>query len=451
MEFFDKMELPYGGEKSMQANNALGSSLSYIEQNLKTTIAANELADMVGYSVWHYYRLFAQVTGLPVAAYICKRRLDCALVEISEGRKAVDVVLEYGFDTYAGFYKAFVKMYGCSPKKYLSIYGKYQEKKSGGFYMLTEHELREVLANWDVPQNLPLTDIWIMDGAAISGNVWSFGDGYVLKAGERIPLLKNIKIQKALAAQGFMAATPVATKAGDEYLDGEQIFTLTHKIPGSPLKKEDRFGESRKNFGFKYGISIAKLHQTLAGLETEIMPNETNLYEQVIEWAMPNVKKQNEQWGLGLSDEFFHDYTETFGLIFSKLPKQIIHRDVHPSNILFDNGEVNGFINFDLSERNVRLWDPCYCSTGLLCEWRGVDNIQEKWPDVLAGVLLGYDSVNHLSPEEKQAVFYVICSIQMICVAYFESVDKFKELAKTNREMLQFIAWKKEYISGIFN
>jgi crossover junction endodeoxyribonuclease RuvC len=32
------------------------------------------------------------------------------------------VVLEYGFDTYAGFYRAFVKMYGCSPKKYLSIY-----------------------------------------------------------------------------------------------------------------------------------------------------------------------------------------------------------------------------------------------------------------------------------------------------------------------------------------
>ena len=435
----------------MQANDALRSSLSYIEHNLKTTIAANELADMVGYSVWHYYRLFVQVTGLPVAAYICKRRLDCALIEISEGRKAVDVVLEYGFDTYAGFYKAFVKMYGCSPKKYLSIYGKYKVKKSGGFYMLTEHELRAVLANWDVPQNLPLNDIWIMDGAAISGNVWSFGDGYVLKAGERIPLLKNLKIQKALAAQGFMAATPVATKAGAEYLDGEQIFTLTHKIPGDPLKKDDRFGESRKDFGLKYGKSIAKLHQALAGLEAEIMPNETNLYEQVIEWAMPNVKKQNEQWGLGLSNEFFHDYTETFGSIFSKLPKQLIHHDVHPSNILFDNGEVSGFIDFDLSERNIRLWDPCYCSTGLLSEWHGVDNIQEKWPDVLAGVMLGYDSVNHLSPEEKQAVFYVICSIQMICVAYFESVDELKELAKTNREMLQFIAPKKEFITRILN
>ena len=73
-----------------------------------------------------------------------------------------------------------------------------------------------------------------------------------------------------------------------------------------------------------------------------------------------------------------------------------------------------------------------------------MDHIQEKWPDVLTGVMLGYDSVNHLSPEEKQTVFYVICSIQMIYVAYLESVEEYKELAKTNREMLRFIAQNKE-------
>ena len=435
----------------MQSINAIKSGLEYIEEHLKTTVTANELACLAGYSVWYYYRLFAQVTGLPVAAYICKRRLDRALVEISDGRKAIDVVLEYGFDTYAGFYKAFVRMYGCSPKKYLSIYGKYQITKTGDFYMYTEHELREALSHWDVPQNLPLTDIWVRDGAVISGNVWSFGDGYVLKAGERVPLLKNLKIQKALAAQGFTAATPIVTKSGAEYLDGKQIFTLTHKIPGAPLGKDERFGDTRREFGIKYGKSIAGLHRALAKLEDEIMPDETNLYSQVTEWAMPNVKKQNEQWGLGLSDEFFSDYTETFGAIFAKLPRQLIHHDIHPSNILFENGVVSGFIDFDLCERNVRLWDPCYCSTGILCEWRDVDNIQDKWPDVLAGVMHGYDSVNHLTPEEKRAVFYVICSIQMICAAYFESVEEFRELAKTNREMLQFISGKKEYIMRIFD
>ncbi len=117
----------------------------------------------------------------------------------------------------------------------------------------------------------------------------------------------------------------------------------------------------------------------------------------------------------------------------------MIHRDSNPSNILFDGGEVTGFVDFDLSERNVRLWDPCYCATGILSEWRGVGDIYEKWLDVLEGIISGYDNVNPLTFEEKQAIFYVICSIQMICIAYFESVTEDKELAETSREMLRFI------------
>ena len=41
-------------------------SLDYIEDNLRTEIAATELADMAGFSLFHYYRLFQQATGLPV-------------------------------------------------------------------------------------------------------------------------------------------------------------------------------------------------------------------------------------------------------------------------------------------------------------------------------------------------------------------------------------------------
>jgi hypothetical protein len=85
-----------------------------------------------------------------------------------------------------------------------------------------------------------------------------------------------------------------------------------------------------------------------------------------------------------------------------------------------------------------------------LSEWRGVDDIYEKWPDILEGIICGYDNVNPLTFEEKQALFYVICSISMICVAYFEGVDKYKELAKPSRKMLKFI-WENEmHIRKVF-
>ena len=151
-----------------------------------------------------------------------------------------------------------------------------------------------------------------------------------------------------------------------------------------------------------------------------------------------------------LSDSFFDEYIGTFGELFEKLSKQLIHRDPNPSNILFDGDRVSGFIDFDLSHRNIRLFDPCYCATGILSEWRGVENIYDKWPEILTGILHGYDSINPLTTEEKQAVFYVICSIQMIFVAYCEPRSEFKALAKTNRDMLQFFVENKTRIMEIF-
>jgi len=432
----------------MQIPDIIKSGLDYIEENLKTDITAEELAMMAHYSTYHYYRLFSSVMGSSVSSYILKRRLDHALSEIAGGRKAIDVVLEYGFDTYAGFYKAFVRMYGCSPKKYLSIYKNHIPKKPEVAIMYSEKDLRKVLENWDIERGLPIADVYIMDGAKASGNVWKVGADYILKTGDREKLLKNLKVAKALSKQGLTSSVPVPTKTGAEYLDGKEIFVLSHGIKGNPLSKSDRYGDNCAEFGVKYGKSIARLHKALKEVQDEVLPDEVDLFKNVTEWALPNVRLQNAQWSMGLSDEFFTDYIDTFGKLYDKLPKQLIHYDPNPSNILFENGEVSGFIDFDLSEINVRLWDPCYCATGLLVESSA--DAYEKWLDILGGILHGYDSENKLTEEEKQAVFYVICSIQMICVAYFESREEFRELAKVNRKMLMYIVENKENIRRVF-
>ncbi len=424
------------------------TALDYIEENLKTDITAEELAKRANYSTYHYCRLFSSVMGSSVAGYILKRRLDHALAEIARGRKGIDVVLEYGFDTYAGFYKAFVRMYGCSPKKYLRIYQEHKPTKPEVANMYAEKELRTILENWDIKKNLPIGDIYIMDGAKVSGNVWKVGNDYILKTGDREKLMKNLKISKALHKQGFVSSLPVPTKTGNEYLDGKELFILTQGLKGNPLPKSDRFGDHRIQFGEKYGRSMARLHKALKAVQKDMSLDEVNLYKNVTDWALPNVKRQNMQWGLGLDDSFFDDYIESFGKLYDKLPKQLIHRDTNPSNILFEDDEVRGFVDFDLSEVNVRLWDVCYCATGILSE--SSDEAYEKWLDILGGILHGYDLEGQLTLEEKQAVFYVICSIQMICVAFFESVDEYKELAKTNRRMLQFIVQNQDQITGIF-
>ncbi len=67
-------------------------------------------------------------------------------------------------------------------------------------------------------------------------------------------------------------------------------------------------------------------------------------------------------------NSFYDDYLETFGRLYPDLPRHIIHRDPNPSNIIMRDGKITGFIDFELSERNIRIFDPCYASTAILSE-----------------------------------------------------------------------------------
>ena len=62
-------------------------SIDYIEQNLKTDITAEELSEMAGFSMFHYYRLFQSAVGMPVMQYITRRRLLHAMYDMHCGRK----------------------------------------------------------------------------------------------------------------------------------------------------------------------------------------------------------------------------------------------------------------------------------------------------------------------------------------------------------------------------
>ena len=103
----------------MDNRTIIQKSLDYIEDNLQTEITAAELAEMAGFSLFHYYRLFQSATGLPVMQYIQRRRLLHGVYAMKQGSSKIDAALLYGFDTYAGFYKAFCREFGSTPSDFL--------------------------------------------------------------------------------------------------------------------------------------------------------------------------------------------------------------------------------------------------------------------------------------------------------------------------------------------
>lgn len=421
-------------------------SIETIEANLKAEVTLADLADQAGYSRWHFSHLFVSATGQSVAQYMLRRRLDHALHEIASGRRAIDVAPAYGFETYSGFYRAFVKLYGCSPKRYLHIYGSHTITKTEvAMKHYTKKELRRVLKHWGLEKAV-ISDVPIMYDGRPDETSWQVGAEHRLHTGDRVQCLKELRVMQALALQGFVSSVPVPTLEGQAYLDGEEVFILTRVAPGEALKAAScyTFGDTAR----AYGKGVARMHAALRSVAADITCEQGNMLGELVEWALPAVRRQDEQWSLGLGEAFFTDLQERFSRLYPLLPRQLIHRNVCRSYTLMREGEVVGFTRFDMLEKEIRLFDPCYAATGILSE-TAEEALYPQWLRVLADILKGYDSVSPLSAAEKEAVYDVLCGIQMICVAYFGEHEEDRELARRNRAMLVFIAAQQENIKRL--
>lgn len=92
----------------------------YINEHLTDELRLVDIAKLAGYSSWHLYDLFKECTGKPIMNYIREQRIRNASSEMANGRRLFDIALDYGFETQAGFYKAFNTIIGCPPSEYKS-------------------------------------------------------------------------------------------------------------------------------------------------------------------------------------------------------------------------------------------------------------------------------------------------------------------------------------------
>ena len=424
----------------MDNRNRIQQSLDYIEDHLHTDITAEELAEMAHFSLFHYYRIFQQATGLPVMQYILRRRLLHGVYAMKQGKSKTDAAFDFGFDTYAGFYRAFCREFGTTPADFLAsdrAKRPYRIDMTKEEHMTVTHKkIARILKNWDLDHQT-ITDIYDDGTGNKSENAVYIGDALVLKfTADFGKLKKDIEVSKALENVGLIAAAPVPTVKGEEYIqDGESYFYLTHRLPGNQMVSRS-FGEGDGRF---VGEIIGQLHLALQKIEDCV--SEADLLATVRDWALPKAAE-----ALGLSDEFSKAYLDTFAALYPTLPRQIIHRDPNPGNIICGEDRW-GFIDFELSERNVRIYDPCYAATAVLSETFGENN--DRWLEIYRDIIWGYDSVAKLSDAEREAVPYVILANQFVCMAWFAEQDKYAEILEVNRKMTLWLIEKLDELRKI--
>ena len=428
----------YGKVGAGMYKERIQAVLDFIETGLKAEMTAAELAEMAGYSLYHFYRVFQSATGMPVMQYVLKRKLLHAICEIGQGRKKIDVVLEYGFETYAGFYKSFLREIGYTPADYLRKFkakrpyriNLFQEERM----MISHRKAAEILDLWGM-KNEKITDVVYGENGEISDTAKYVGDAYVLKyTNDPGNVKKAVSISRALSDAGFPSPVIVPALDGSDYIRyGELYCFLTERVEGKGVPASRIYLEEYREKARYIGEIVGQLDLALAKID--VPAGEADILKTVCERAIPVLKDV-----IPLEPCFIDRYVNEMGRLFTELPRQIIHRDLNPANIILSD-EKWGFIDFDLSEWNVRIFDPCYAASAILSETfeDGNEAKLAKWTEVLKEILLGYDAVARLTDAEKEAVPYVVLSNQLMAASWFAGKDRFREIYDVNVRMTRWI------------
>lgn len=264
---------------------------------------------------------------------------------------------------------------------------------------------------------LPLWGIESSQLSQIYASAWEINASYIMKVyDDKMQLERNIKTAELLSRFRIPVAEAVPTKAGEQYVAHQnQCFFLSRKLPGSSISdlKDEKIAR-------EMGCAIARLHAAFAACEKELEFWDNSLLAEMKGWVLQNLTDGGWQF---VSEPEYAKAVDALEKGYERLPKQLIHRDVHFGNFLFHEGKLSGYIDFDLSQKNIRIFDICYFLTGLLTEQ---PLTKEEWLCIVRAVVAGYESVQALSSDEKAALPCVMECIEMLFVAYFSGINDAK-------------------------
>lgn len=275
-------------------------------------------------------------------------------------------------------------------------------------------------------------------------HIWTVNDDYLLKMSENVEELKqHIRLSKLLKDVDLNTQTLIQTVNHEDYVMMDQhYFILVEKIKGEVLT--DYFSSDEAVIGYEIGNSLGKLHNGLKDITKKLADLwDNDMFKELSGWVSQEFETYLKSASLSNSElNQLKDIKDrcliAFETDYELLPRQVIHRDFHGGNLIFNEQEVVGYIDFDLTQINARLFDLCYVGTGSLASIFQDEDKRHRWVDFFKHVIKGYDDRATLKIEEKQMMKQMMIAIDLIMVAFFTR-DGYIKLADSNALMINWI------------
>ncbi|MBR0227675.1 MAG: helix-turn-helix domain-containing protein [Clostridia bacterium] len=215
----------------------LSDALDYIESNLKSEMSQQEIADHCRCSLSSLQKLFRYAFHIGVSDYVTRRRLTCCARElISTSKSALNIAMDWGYNSPEVFTRAFTRVWGESPaafrkkRRFSGLFPKFEiPKNEKGVFDMTELHRKYVISElydyltanrsayligFDIKHLVPINeisnkagDIAIRDSLkrieeAAEENMLLFrigGDEFVLATGSADPKVADAIIEKVLS------------------------------------------------------------------------------------------------------------------------------------------------------------------------------------------------------------------------------------------------------------
>ena len=289
--------------------------------------------------------------------------------------------------------------------------------------------LQQILADWDIPA--ADTIMQVARGHPVF-KIITPSASFSLKESSSAPNLHRLAFTHTVlthvAACGIQVSVPLRTRSGQYCVShaGQTYVLAPFLEAGSASDDPAQQGE----LFFYAGQAIARLHQALASYADPDVQHATwrdDFAAQIAGWI--------DALGAGLPPAqaaIVHDLGQRRGTAIAEamqgLPEQLIHRDCHPGNMVFNGTRVVGFIDCDHLCVGARIFDLAYYAVHYLKWETATPAATEAWLTNLPQLIAGYTTQNRLLQVELDAFPFVMMTYHVLLAHWFLNLPRMEPI-----------------------